>query len=161
MTLVFLHGLETGPHGSKYQALRELDADLLAPDCEHVMDLDARMAIVERDLADKTDLVLVGSSFGGLVAALFADRHPDRVRAYLLCAPALHENYADGISRVPERACILHGKADDVVPIAASRAFGKRFGVPVIEVDDNHRLSDSRALLVDLTRKLLRPTAAT
>jgi alpha-beta hydrolase superfamily lysophospholipase len=155
MTLVFLHGLESGPHGSKYQALRDLDPQVLAPDCEGILDLDARLAIVERELTGLNDLVLVGSSFGGLVATLFADRHPEQVRGYLLCAPALHLGHADVVTRVPKQAHVLHGTRDDMVPIAASRRFCQRLRVPLHEVDDDHRLHASMPRLVDLAREIL------
>ena len=155
MTLVFLHGLETGPHGSKYQALRVVDPHVMAPDCEGVLDLDARLAIVERDLTGLNDLVLVGSSFGGLVATLFADRHPQQVRGYVLCAPALHLGHADAITHVPKQAHVLHGRRDDVVPIEASRAFCQHWGLPLHEVDDDHRLHASMPVMVELARKLI------
>ncbi|MBM4343106.1 MAG: alpha/beta fold hydrolase [Deltaproteobacteria bacterium] len=156
--LVFLHGLESGPHGSKFQALYDLDPAVHAPDFEGVFDLDARMAIAERDLADRGRLVLVGSSFGGLVAALYADRHPDRVAACVLCAPALIADRwpaVAAIARVPGHTVLLHARGDDVVDIAWSRAFAVRHGLRLVEVDDDHRLSASRPLLVRLASEAM------
>lgn len=155
MTLVFLHGMESSPHGSKYRALREVWPDVLAPDTDGVLDLEQRLAIVERDLAGLHDLVLVGSSFGGLVAVLFADRHPEQVRGYVLCAPALHQGHADAVTHVPALAAVLHGVADHVVPIEASRTFCLRFGVPLVEVDDGHRLQESMGRMIGLTRAVV------
>ena len=155
MHLIFLHGLESGPHGSKYQALRALDPGILAPDCYDIRDLEKRLAIVERELVGLDDLVLVGSSFGGLVATVFADRHPQRVRGYLLCAPALHLGHTDVLTHVPARAHVLHGTRDVEVPIEASRAFCQRWGVPLHEVDDDHRLHASMGQMVELARSLL------
>lgn len=155
MTLVFLHGLESSAYGSKYLALQAVWPEVLAPDTEGVLDVEQRLAIVERELAGLDDLVLVGSSFGGLVAVLFADRHPERVRGYVLCAPALHKGHADAVTHVPARTAVLHGAGDDVVPIAASRVFCQRFGVPLVEVDDGHRLQASMARMLELTRQVL------
>ena len=155
MNLVFLHGLETGPHGTKYQALRAVYPALQAPDCTDIFNAEERLAVVERALEGQRDLVLVGSSFGGLVAVLFADRHPDRVRAYVLCAPAVHAERTAGVTRVPSSAVILHGNRDDAVPIEVSRAFSQRFGIPLVEVDDDHRLGSSMDVMLDLVAQVM------
>lgn len=151
LTPVFLHGLESGPHGSKYRALKPALPGLRAPDTEGILDPDARLQKIEAALAGDERLLLVGSSFGGLMACLYADRHPERVAAMVLCAPALHaklQPWVDGLRRLPERTVILHGRGDDVVPIAASRRAAERFGVPLVELDDDHRLSASRGRIV-------------
>jgi hypothetical protein len=56
--LVFLHGLESGPHGSKYQALRNLDPELISPDCTGVSDIGERLAIIEEALAGVEKMVI-------------------------------------------------------------------------------------------------------
>ncbi len=89
--LVFLHGLESGPHGSKFHLLAGLGlGTVVAPDCEGVHDPHERLDIIEATLNGLDDLVLVGSSFGGLMALLYAVRHPDQVAGLVLCAPAVH-----------------------------------------------------------------------
>lgn len=156
--LVFLHGLESGPHGGKFQALQQLDPGVIAPDFEGVYDLTARIAIAERELASYDRLVLVGSSFGGLLAALYADRYPDRVAACVLCAPALMDDRwpeVAAIAHVPAFTVLLHARQDDIVDIAWSRSFAARHGLRLVEVDDDHRLSDSRPLLVQLAAEAL------
>ena len=35
----------------------------------------------------------------------------------------------------------MHGRADEVIPIALSRDYATRFGVPLHECDDDHRLA--------------------
>ena len=159
MNLVFLHGLETGPHGSKYHALRAVYPALQAPDCHGIGHAPARLAIVEKALDGQRDLVLVGSSFGGLVAVLFADRHPDRVRAYVLCAPALDAHRTASVTRVPPHAVILHGTRDATVQIDWSRDFSRRFGIPLVEVDDDHRLEASKPALLDLVAQAMKQQA--
>lgn len=156
-TIVFLHGMESGPHGSKYHLLRELDPQILAPDCAGVHDLPARMAIVERELAGKQNLLLVGSSFGGLVAALYAGRHPQAVFGCVLCAPALFDDQVQelaALQQVPEKTVILHGTRDDIVDIAVSRRFAAKHGCRLVEVEDGHRLENSRPLLLELVRQV-------
>lgn len=160
-TLCFLHGLESGPIGSKSLALREAFGEVLAPDCRGLMQIDTRLRHVEAELARVDDeLVLVGSSFGGLMAALVADRQPQRVRASVLLAPALHAPGVDPIRFVPSFCRILHAPADAVVPFSASVAFGERLAVPVEAVDDDHRLGGSLDRVVALTAEALAFVAA-
>ena len=155
-TILFLHGLESAPHGSKYRALVKVfgEGSVLAPDFRGVPDAIERLRIAEEATRGLTGLFLVGSSFGGLVGGLLASQHPERIRAAVFAAPAFHRPAASGIERVPEQSIILHGTEDDVVPIEASRTFSKKFGVPVVEVEDGHRLKGSEALMVGLTRAL-------
>jgi alpha/beta superfamily hydrolase len=155
MNLVFLHGLESTPHGSKHQALRPIRPGVLAPDTRGVLDWQQRLAIVERELAGLDDLVQAGSSFGGLLAALFADRHPEQVRGYLLCAPTLHKGHADAVALVPERAVVVHAVADDIVPIEASRVFCRRIGIEPVDVEDDHGLHRSTERMVELVRQVV------
>ncbi len=153
---VFLHGLESGPHGGKSTALAAALPDLIAPDCAGMMGVDERLAHIEAELAGLERLLLVGSSFGGLMACLFASRNPERVAAMVLCAPALHDRlrvHVAKIRRVPAHCVILHGTRDDTVPIQASRDFGERFGVQLVELDDDHRLSGSRDVIVQWALK--------
>ncbi len=160
--LVFLHGLESGPHGSKYRALVDILGvhAVLAPSFEGILDPDIRVAIAEQATRGMTDLIIVGSSFGGLVACLLASRHPERIAGMVLMAPALHDRWAgpvSGITRVPPSTVIVHGLRDEVVPVEASRWFaGKWPGVvELAEVDDGHRPAHHRHHMVELVRELL------
>ncbi len=160
-TVVFLHGLESGPHGSKYRALAARFSGVVAPDCEGVFDPDERLRRITAALAEVGPVVLVGSSFGGLMACLYASAHPSQVSGLVLCAPALHARVAPWVARVgplPRPLVVLHGLRDDVVPVQASRDFvasrlAARPGIAaprLIEVDDGHRLSAHRELMVAL-----------
>jgi len=149
MHVVFLHGLETGPHGAKFHALQRVVPDLLAPSCEGILDIDRRLAVIERELGGNSQLLLVGSSFGGLAAVLFASRHPERVSGCVLCAPAVHGLDLDELTHLPAETVIIHGRHDDVVPLAASEALAARFpSVRLLVVEDEHRLAASLELLV-------------
>jgi len=160
MHVVFLHGLETGPHGAKFHALRRVAPDLLAPSCEGIFDIDRRLAVIERDLSDEEELLLVGSSFGGLAAVLFASRHPARVRGCVLCAPAVQGLDLGTVSRLPAETVIIHGRLDDVVPLHASESLAARFAaVRLVVVEDGHRLAGSLDLLVDEVAAMMRRLA--
>jgi hypothetical protein len=160
--LVFLHGLESGPHGSKYHALRELDPDLLAPDCTGLTGIAERLDVIEADLASIDRMVIVGSSFGGLAALLFAQRQHNRhrVAACLLCAPALPLAAPGSITWLPERTTVLHGTRDEVIPYRVSEEFCATHGIRLVPVDDDHRLAASAALMVSLTEELLRDSGS-
>jgi pimeloyl-ACP methyl ester carboxylesterase len=149
MQVVFLHGLETGPHGSKYRALQSLVPDVLAPDCEGIWDIEARLSIIRSALEGQSGLLLVGSSFGGLAAALFASRFADRVLGCVLCAPAVHHPHGAEIAQVPADTVIIHGRQDDIVPLQAVEAFAQRFPwVRLLIVEDDHRLGSSYDVLL-------------
>ena len=156
--LVFLHGLESGPHGSKYKALKAAFGHVIAPDFERMLDVDIRLAQAEKATRGMTGLVLVGSSFGGLVAAVLTHRYPHKVKGYLLMAPALHDKWPGTVAEittVPTFAHIIHGIQDDIVPLSASQAFSAKFNVPIDIVDDGHRLQGSHDLMVKRVADLL------
>ncbi|MEA3465203.1 MAG: alpha/beta hydrolase [Thermodesulfobacteriota bacterium] len=145
MQLVFLHGLETGPHGNKYQALKAMFGEVLSPDCEGIKDPQQRLRIIRHTFKDQPGpFIVVGSSAGGLMALLLQKEEP-RVAGLVLCAPALHNEAAQGLTAesLPPTV-VIHGRQDDVVPIESSRCFG----APLIEVDDGHRLSASLPLML-------------
>ncbi|MCO4764348.1 MAG: alpha/beta fold hydrolase [Myxococcales bacterium] len=150
MHIAFLHGLESGPHGRKYQALAAALGEVIAPDCEGVMNVEARLQRVVETLQGRGPVILVGSSFGGLIAGLLASQpdHGLEIAGMVLCAPAFHVPAADPIDRCPMPCVVLHGQQDDIVPIEASRVFAKRFGCTLIELADDHRLSHSVERLV-------------
>src|SRR5690554_2941694 len=77
--LYFFHGLESGPHGQKYHLLKNEFPELESPDFQG-MDLDQRLAKAEEITRGHYGLVLVGSSFGGLLAARLYNLYPERIR---------------------------------------------------------------------------------
>jgi proline iminopeptidase len=82
--------------------------------CDRLVAIEAKLGLAEqiadleriRRLLGRDRLVLVGHSFGALVAALYAAEFPDRVRALVLVSPApLHVMPSDGdlFARVRDR----------------------------------------------------------
>ena len=141
MKILFLHGLESGPHGSKYQALKDIFGEVIAPDCTGVKDEAERLQIIQTKLrTEKEAFLVVGSSMGGLMALLLQQSTPDKVAGMVLCAPAIHRPAAESLnlSKLPPTT-VIHGTRDKVVPFEASKPFGKR----LIAVADDHRLSNS------------------
>jgi len=150
MKITFLHGLESGPHGSKYRALKERFITVTAPDCTGKNDVEDRIKTCRAHLGTEP-VLLVGSSFGGLVAVRLAESLPELVAGMVLCAPALH---IQPVSYSGTPTIIIHGTGDDVVPIEVSRAFSLAHGVRLVEVDDGHRLKGSLEEILAATEML-------
>ncbi|NOX61141.1 MAG: alpha/beta fold hydrolase [Chloroflexi bacterium] len=140
---VFIHGLISSGQGFKGRFLRQRFPDMLTPDFPG--DLDERMARLEQILAGSEERhILIGSSFGGLMAALYACARAEKVAKLILLAPALiYPAFADNPpGPCPVPTVIFHGRRDDIVPLEPTRSLARqvfshlRFHV----VDDDHML---------------------
>jgi pimeloyl-ACP methyl ester carboxylesterase len=126
------------------------------------MELIDRVELLKETL-EIGDVVLAGSSWGGLACALIALQRPEKLKGLLLLAPALH--YPESPNDEPEKliapdsvpVTIIHSTTDDIVPISASKNYIERSGnnVQLIEVEDNHVLEDSIELIISEAKKLL------
>ena len=76
MTRVFIHGLESSSQGVKGVFFRERYPDMIIEDFSGP--LEERMEKLNRLLSGREDLILVGSSFGGLMAAIYACENEKR-----------------------------------------------------------------------------------
>jgi pimeloyl-ACP methyl ester carboxylesterase len=125
-TRVFIHGLESSSRGTKGEFFRRHFSDMILED--YFGSFPQRMEKLESLLAGKSDMILVGSSFGGLMAAVYACLHEERVRKLILLAPALHlEPYTGQLNKILHiPVAIFHGVRDDVVPLAAVRSIAER-----------------------------------
>jgi pimeloyl-ACP methyl ester carboxylesterase len=110
---------------------------------------DDRMRKLESLLAGKTDIILVGSSYGGLMAAVYACRNEERVRKLVLLAPALHiDSLQPCLTKVLQiPVVVFHGLRDEVVPMAAVREVAERIFATCEfnTVDDDHVLHNTFA----------------
>lgn len=102
------------------------------------------MRVLEPMLQNDDDWILVGSSFGGLMAAAWTCRHPDRVVQLILLAPALHHpQFAQaGFAPIDVPTLHVHGTKDTVVPLDAVRPIAKQVfrDWTLRDVDDDHQL---------------------
>ncbi len=159
--LVWAHGLWGSPNGSKITAIKNSGIEVVAPDFNE-MELIDRITLIEK-VIDEGNIVLAGSSWGGLACALVAQRIPDKIKGLLLLAPALH--YPEHPNDNPENliapenipVVIIHSTTDDIVPISASRDYLERSkeNVKLIEVEDNHVLENSIELIISESKKLI------
>jgi pimeloyl-ACP methyl ester carboxylesterase len=142
LTKIFIHGLESSNQGTKAIYFRERFSDMLIP--HFTGSLSERMNSLNKVLMGKRDIALVGSSFGGLMAALFAMAEESRVNRLILLAPALNLIESSGFKRreISAPVWIYHGEQDDVIPIhAVEEAANKYFlSLTFNMVEDDHFL---------------------
>ncbi len=148
--VVFSHGKESGPWGSKIRQLADVAQShgaacisvdyqvngLLAPDARVRRLLDTVLPAHEK-------LVLVGSSMGGYVSTVASRTlRPDGL---FLLAPAF------GLQDYPEpfpvpcagQISIVHGWRDHVVPCENSIHFARTHAASLHLIDGDHRLNDA------------------
>ena len=140
---LFIHGLESSSQGNKARYFRERYPEMIIRDFQG--SLGDRMKVLNRVIAERKDLILVGSSFGGLMASIFTCNHPKRVNKLILLAPALNMDdfkpYLGFKLNVP--ATIFHGESDEIVPMATVRAISEKIflNLKFNVLDDDHPLS--------------------
>jgi len=145
--VVFSHGKESGPWGNKISALAEVARDE-GYEVESVdyRGLDDPRERVTRLLAFCRNfqgrLVLVGSSMGGHVCT--AGSRLLRAEGLFLLAPAFYMPGYEELTPPPPDCpiTIMHGWRDEVVPVANSIRFARRYGAMLHVVDSDHRLQD-------------------
>lgn len=140
--IIFLHGLVSSGQGFKGTLFRRVLPGILTPD--FTGSLEERMAQLMPIVGDRAGWAIIGSSFGGLMATLFARRHPQQVRKLVLLAPALalSEHTLDPHPVITIPTVIFHGKRDTVIPFVPLRRISEQLfeNLSFNVVDDDHRL---------------------
>lgn len=145
--VVFSHGKDGTPWGKKITAL----VDIARTEGYEVESVDYRGIDTVRGRVDKLievckslsgDLVLVGSSLGGYVAASAASLL--HARGVFLMAPAF---YMEGLPPLRERlldcpTSIVHGWNDEIVPVDNSVRFAREYRASLHLLDGDHQLHD-------------------
>ena len=145
--VLFAHGKESGPWGSKIKLLARIaeqrGAKVLSPDYSLLDDPDARVSyLLGLELIPHDGLVLVGSSMGGYVSTLAAATlKPDGL---FLMAPAF---YTSGYANQAPSCTVRHlslvsGWNDDVIPVECSIRFAQAHHAELHLLDSDHRLND-------------------
>ena len=114
-TLVFIHGLESTAQGTKGQFFRQFFPQMIIED--YTGDYATRMRKLDSLLSSKSYLILVGSSYGGLMATQYSIDNEERVKKMILLAPALNlpEFKPPEHTKLHLPVIIYHGNNDDVV----------------------------------------------
>jgi len=143
ISVQFAHGLEGSPHGRKARVLAE-HFDAFTPGLD-TSDFEACVRLHGEVLQTRRCDVLVGSSFGGAVAATLVARG-QWTGPTLLLAPAVRRRGLALWLDPPAPLWIVHGEQDDVVPLEDSVALeraNRKAGARLIVVEDGHALHTS------------------
>ena len=158
--VVFAHGKESGPWGTKITELAKVAKrrgyEVLSPDYSFTMDPQARVAhLLQLAPAAHKSLVLAGSSMGGYVSAMACAAL--KPTAMFLMAPALYfPGWDDEPSSIPTMTTVVHGWQDDIVPVERGQRFAARHRAALHLLDSGHTLNDQLPLLCLLFDDLLR-----
>jgi pimeloyl-ACP methyl ester carboxylesterase len=139
---IFIHGLESNNQGTKAVYFRKNFPGMLTPNFPGP--LDERMAKLQAILSGKNDILMVGSSFGGLMASIFATGNEPSVSRLILLAPAINlmefTPYREKKILMPVH--IYHGRQDEVIPISDVEKVAKQvFSTLTFHaIDDDHYL---------------------
>ena len=141
-SLIFIHGLEGTSQGGKASLLRRLFPGMLIPDFPG--SLDERMASLFKILGERTGWTIIGSSFGGLMGAIFTCQRPAQVRKLVLLAPALilPDFSAKPPAPVSVPTILYHGSRDTLIPLQPTRKLAEQVFLDLTYrvVDDDHGL---------------------
>ncbi len=89
---------------------------------------------------------MIGSSFGGLMATCYAQKHPEKIKKLILLAPALNfPEFCAPENPLLAPTFLLIGKNDSVTPpdIVIPRAKETFDNLTIEIVDDDHMLHTS------------------
>jgi predicted esterase len=164
-TVIFSHGQESGPWGTKIRAMaelvREMGCEADSIDYQGIADPTERVEKLVAEVGSIDDtLVLVGSSMGGHVATAAAERLG--AAGLFVLAPAYYiEGYEELTPTPPGMpVCIVHGWHDDVVPVENSIRFAGECKAELHLIDGDHRLTDNIAEINGYLKRFIRRVAA-
>lgn len=123
-------------------------------------EIDDALAVIAAHRAPGEALLLAGFSFGGYVAAAAAARLPDdaKPQRLALVGPSTQKQQ---VPPVPADTVVIHGEADDVVPLAATLEWARPQALPVIVFPGvGHFFHGQLALLKNTLVRQLQSTAA-
>lgn len=144
--VVFAHGKESGPWGSKIQHLAyiagELGFAVESINYQGMTDPQQRITHLLSHHINGAPLVLVGSSMGGYVSAMACQQLAPT--GLFLMAPALYlPDYPGDPADCPADTVVVHGWQDDIVPVQSSIDFARPRRAELHLVNDGHRLKAS------------------
>ena len=174
LLVVFSHGKESGPSGSKILALAKvaerlgaqvisvdyrIDANGTHHDQNAVGEAERRVdQLLAINPPEHRQLVLVGSSMGGYVSTVASIRLP--VDGLFLLAPAFYlPGYANqDLSPRAKKTMIIHGWSDGVVPVQNSIRFAQLHQCDLYLLNGDHRLNDALPQIEPLFESFLKRT---
>ncbi|MBT8099416.1 MAG: alpha/beta fold hydrolase [Gammaproteobacteria bacterium] len=163
-TVLFSHGQESGPWGSKIRAMADLVTSIGCAadsiDYQGIADPTERVEKLVAACGNVADqLILVGSSMGGHVATAAATR-VNAVGLFVL-APAFYmPGYEDLTPTPPDLPiCIVHGWHDEIVPVGNSIRFAESCKATLHLIDGDHRLTANIVAINNYLREFVERVA--
>lgn len=141
MIRIFLHGLDSSGFGTKGRFFADRFPDMLRPDFDG--SLSERLNRLRMIVSGYNDLIVVGSSFGGLMATCLAKEQPEYIKRLILLAPALNfKEFKPPKNKLAIETLLVIGRHDTVtapsIVIPAAEATFANLHTTV--VDDDHLL---------------------
>ena len=140
----FLHGLDSSGQGTKGQFFALNFPHVVCPDFQGT--LPERLCQLEELAKTQHQLILIGSSFGGLMATCYAIEHPHKVARLILMAPALNfAEYRPPSKKLSTPTFLIIGKHDTVTPanLVVPLAKATFANLEIRIEDDDHMLHKS------------------
>lgn len=162
-TVIFSHGKESGPWGSKITTLAKVAENLgfmvHSIDYQDLTSPEDRVERLVDIVSQQTDtVILVGSSMGGYVSLVAGER--TKVAGVFLLAPALHmPDYQVQHYNFDGAVNIVHGWQDDVVPVGNTIRYANASCANLLLVHDTHSLPNSMANISPFFRNWLKAFA--
>ncbi|MFX1454689.1 MAG: alpha/beta fold hydrolase [Promethearchaeota archaeon] len=152
--IIYIHGLESSGKGFKGRLLRNVIPKIISPDFKefdpglNIYDLlEIRMKELNKILSQKKPWILIGSSFGGLMASIYTLNNPNIVSKLILLAPFIvsRKLKVNMYKPVEVPVIVYHGKYDRTVPYkpAKERAQQLFANLEYHIVDDDHFLHNT------------------
>ena len=152
--IIFIHGLESSGKGFKGTYLKNLFPDILTPNFKKY-NVNITLENLLKKRMGQLDLILkqgklwtiIGSSFGGLMATLYALRNSEKIKRLILLAPFLATPMLqiDNKSPLNIPTIIFHGKYDDIAQYKASRKHAYKLftNLEFNTTEDHHDLNNT------------------
>lgn len=158
--IIFSHGKESGPWGTKIRALAEIAKrfghKVDSIDYSDMQNPDERVQTLSRVLDSiNQPVILVGSSMGGYVS-LVASMEYDCKGVFLL-APALYmpDYEKQSYTSLTSNICVVHGMGDDIIPYQNSQRYCQESGSELHLIDGDHRLNSSLKQVCEIFESFL------
>ncbi|HET6432214.1 alpha/beta fold hydrolase [Dyella sp.] len=169
--IILSHGSDSGPDATKVSALAALAESLgrttLRPDYReddalgHAGSVPARLARLRAAIAAQSaPPVLVGSSMGAFVSGLASLEH-SVAGLFLLATPERIPGWDVDFDVTPDvPTMLIHGWRDELCPLDDMYTFASRRELPLLILDDDHRLGASVDAIAGQFRLFLDQLAA-
>lgn len=175
--LYYIHGYQSSPNGDKGTLFKNrLDATAIKyRDCNpEDLEISSCLKQIYEVIKHDENVVLIGSSLGGFLAATIALNHSNVKKIILLnpaiISPSTNLNEIKDIPRkiardmqnkdlfnhkIQSKIFIIRGTEDDVVPDSWVLEFAKFQEATVVFLEDDHRFSKNLIKLPEIILKLL------